>query len=124
MQQLIISGIYLPEVKKGQYRSYESVLTQDLEMISGRMVKEYRGKVQMIEYSANYIPNALLRQIMTVLRGSQSFEVAYLPDDYSAMVSSTFLTVSISDPVFQFDRYGLPYWDGLSFTLREVFPHA
>ena len=123
MQQLIIDGVYLPEVRRGQYKCYESVLTQDLEMISGRMVKEYRGKVQIIEYTADYIPNTLLRQIMAVLRGEQSFTVSYLPDDSNSMVTSTFLTTSITPPVFEFDRFGNAYWNGLAFTLREVYPH-
>ena len=124
MQQLIIDGIYLPEVKQGKYKAYEGILTQDLEMISGRVVKEYRGAVWIIEYEADFIRNTLLRNIMNVLRGTSSFTVAFLPDNSSSMESSTFITTGISDPSFQFDRYGEPFWDGLSFTLREVSPHA
>ena len=124
LQQLIIDGIYLPEVKTGKYRAYEAPLTQELEMISGKMVKEYRGVVWIIEYEADYLTNAELRPLLNVLRGASSFNVTFLPDNASGMESGTFITTGITDPAFRFDRYGEAYWDGLSFTLREVAPHA
>lgn len=123
MQQLILNSIYLPEVKAEKYRCYESTLSQDVEMISGRVVKEFRGHVWIIEYTADYLNNALLRQVMQTLRGGASFECAFLPDNSSTMETGTFITTSINDPAFAFDRYGIPYWTGLSFTLREVAPH-
>lgn len=123
MQQLIIDNIYLPEVKAEKYKAYEMPLTQDVEMISGRMVKEYRGRVWVIEYNADFIRNDMLRSIMAVLRGDASFTVTFLPDNSDTMETSTFITESITPPAFEFDRYGNPYWDGLAFSLREVRPH-
>ena len=52
MTQLILNGgIALPETSKDKYRCYPSILNQQVEMISGRLVEEVRGTVQMIEYS-------------------------------------------------------------------------
>ena len=42
MTQLILNGgIALPETSKDKYRCYPSILNQQVEMISGRLVEEY-----------------------------------------------------------------------------------
>lgn len=124
MTQLILAGsIVLPETRQDKYKCYASTLSQQVDMISGRRVLEERGHVQMIEYSYDYMGNDLMRQVLTVLRSGQSFSVAYLPDEGDQMVSSSFLTESITDPVFAFSKSGKPFWHNFSFVLREVSPH-
>lgn len=125
MTQLIINNtIYLPETSRGNYRCYPQLLTQQIEMISGRVVQEVRGTVQIIEYSYDYMGNDLMRQLNTVLRSGQSFPVAYLPDSGDSLVVSTFLTVDFPVPEYAFSRGGSPFWHNVAFQLREVSPHA
>ena len=125
MTQLIINNtIYLPETSRGNYKCYPQLLTQQIEMISGRVVQEVRGTVQIIEYSYDYMGNDLMRQLNTVLRSGQSFPVAYLPDSGDSLVVSTFLTVDFPVPEYAFSRGGSPFWHNVAFQLREVSPHA
>lgn len=124
MTQLIIDGIILPEVSKNKYRCAPQELSQNIEMISGRMVKEVRGSVQVIQAQYSYIDKDLWSQLSKVLRSKKSFPVVYLPDDAPEMQTGNFLVTSITDPTFSFSANGVPYWTGLSFTLREVKPHA
>ena len=124
MTQLILNGsIALPETSRDKYRCYPATLSQQVDMISGRRVQEERGHVQMIEYSYDYMGNALMRQVLSVLRSGKSFNVAYLPDEGDEAVVGVFLTESITQPSMAFSKAGVPYWHGFSFTLREVKPH-
>ena len=125
MIQLILDGnIALPQTSWDKYRCYPSLLTQQVEMISGRLVEEVRGVVQMIEYSYDYMGNGLMQQVLAVLRSGTSFSAAYLPDEGDELVSGIFLCTSITQPTFAFSRGGVPYWHNFGFTLREVKPHA
>ena len=124
MTQLILnSNLALPETSWDKYRCYPATLSQQVDMISGRRVLEVRGHVQMIDYSYDYMGNALMRQVLEILRGEASFPVAYLPDNGDTLVSGIFLLESLTDPSYAFDRYGVPYWHNFGFTLREVKPH-
>lgn len=125
MIQLILNGqVELPQTSKDKYRCYPADLSQQLDMISGRRVQEERGKVQMIEYSYDYMGNALMRAVLGILRSGTSFPVAYLPDEGDELVTGMFLTESITQPTFAFSRNGVPYWHLFGFTLREVKPHS
>ena len=125
MTQLILNNsIYLPKTSRDKYRCYPSQLGTQVDMVSGRRVLEVRGQVQIIEYEYDYMGNALMRQVMAVLRSGKSFPVADLPDDSDILVVSTFLTQDFPTPTFAFSRSGKPYWHNISFTLREVKPHA
>ena len=125
MTQLILNNsIYLPKTSRDKYRCYPSQLGTQVDMVSGRRVLEVRGQVQIIEYEYDYMGHELMRQVMAVLRSGKSFPVAYLPDDSDSLVVSTFLTQDFPTPTFAFSRSGKPYWHNISFTLREVKPHA
>lgn len=124
MIQLIIEDIAMPEVSKNRYRCAPQELSQSIEMISGRMVKEVRGYVQVIQAQYSYIDKTTWERLAPVLRSKKSFTVAYLPDDGTDLVTGTFLVTSITDPTFSFSANGIPYWTGLAFSLREVKPHA
>ena len=124
MTQLILnSNIALPEASRDKYRCYPDTLSTQVEMISGRMVEEERGHVQIIEYSYDYMGNVLMRQALEVLRSGKSFPVAYLPDGGDELVSGVFLCTSLTQPTFAFSKQGVPYWHNFAFTLREVKPH-
>ena len=124
MTQLILNGqVALPQTSWDKYRCYPSILNQQVEMISGRMVEEVRGIVQMIEYSYDYMGNDLMRSVLGILRSGTSFPVAYLPDGADTLQSGMFLCTSLTQPVMAFSRRGVPYWHNFAFTLREVKPH-
>ena len=59
MTQLSINGIDLPETKNGKYKCYEQELGESIRMISGRLVTEVRSSVHVIEYSYDYMGNAV-----------------------------------------------------------------
>lgn len=125
MTQLILNNsVYLPETSRDKYKCYPSLLGTQVDMISGRRVLEVRGWVQIIEYEYDYMGDSLMRQVLAVLRSGQSFPVAYLPDNSDTLAVSTFLTQDFPQPTFAFSKAGVPYWHNVSFTLREVKPHA
>ena len=123
MIQLIVNGIYRPESSKDKYPCDPGELSVNVEMISGRTVREVRGHVQMITWSYDYMGNTLWRQLAAVLRGNTAFPVSYLPDDSDTMATGTFLVDSITQPTFAFSKGGVGLWHNVGFTLREVTPH-
>lgn len=123
MTQLIINGILLPETSRDKYQCYPGELSVNVEMISGRTVREVRGHVQYIVWSYDYMGNELWRQLAQVLRSNTSITVAYLPDDGDELVSGEFLVESITQPTFAFSKRGIGLWHNVGFTLREVRPH-
>ena len=125
MTQIILNNsIYLPQTSMDKYRCYPSQLGTQVDMISGRRVLEVRGWVWVVEYSFDYMGNDLMRQVNAVLRSGSSFVATVLPDNGDAMMSSTFLTETFPQPYYAFDKNGVPLWHNISFTLREVSPHA
>ena len=123
--QLILNNtVYLPYTSRDRYKCYPSELGRSVQMISGRMVTELVGHVQVIEYSYDYMGNDLMRSVLGILRSGTSFPVAYLPDEGDELVSGIFLCTSITQPTFAFSRAGVGYWHNFGFTLREVRPHA
>ena len=126
MTQLIIDGIAMPEVSKNKYKAEEVPLSQTVEMISGRMVIEERGKVWMSTSAYNYLydpEGVLLPALLNKLRGSVPFVATFLPDNGTEMLTGTFVVTSITSPSMSFSAGGVPYWTGLSFVLREEEPH-
>lgn len=123
MTQLIINGITLPEASGGKYQCYEGTLSDQIEMISGRMVTEVRGHVWNIEYAYDYMGNELTRQLLAALRSGTAMTVKYLPDNSDELEESTFLCEDLTPPTFAFSRSGKPFWHDIKFKLREVRPH-
>lgn len=121
---LIISGIYCPEPDFDSYMAYEDTLLEQIPMISGRLVEEVRGKVWRINYTSGQMLDNTVKQLLSVLRAKGSKPVTFLPDNSDDMVSSTFLVESLTPPTLAFFDGTEPVWTGLSFTLREVKPHA
>lgn len=129
MDQLIINGnIKVPQTSWDRYRAYEDRLSVKLEMISGRIVEEQRGKIWRIEYSADYIEPSVYVPLLQALRSGNVLNVAFLHDEaVSAGVAyktGRFRVESVSQPYFAFSRGGKPLWHRLGFVLREEAPHA
>ena len=123
MTQLIINSVVLPKTSGDKYRCYPTKLTEQLEMISGRVVTEIRGTVQVIEYAYDYMPDAQYKALLAALRSNPPIAVTYLPDDSDTMVTSDFIVTSYPTPTFAFSKGNKPYWHGIGFALREVKPH-
>ena len=61
---LIINGIYCPEPDFDGYNAYESILREQVPMISGRLVEEVRGKVWRINYASGRIRDSVVQQLL------------------------------------------------------------
>lgn len=123
MTQIIINGVMLPKTSGDKYRCYPVKLAEQLEMISGRVVTEIRGTVQVIEYAYDYMPDAQYKALLTALRSNPPLTVTYLPDDSADMVTSEFIVTAYPSPSFAFSKGDKPYWHGINFSMREVKPH-
>lgn len=122
--QLIINDVLIPTTTRDRYSCWEETLKEQIQMISGRMVEEVRGKVQKISYSYDYMGDETCRAVLAVLRATGPKTVAYLPDSGDELVTSTFLVESLTPPTLAFYRDGAAKWHNLAFVLREVKPHA
>ena len=123
MIQLVIEGTALPETSRDKYRCYPSELSREIDMISGRRVRELRGKVQKIEWSYDYMQDDEYKNLLSLLRSGKALQVAYLPDDGAELQSAYFWVESIGNPSFAFSKGLKAFWHNVSFTLREVKPH-
>ena len=121
---LIVDEIAVPEPDFDGYHAYEDTLLDQVPMISGRIVEEVRGTVWRIDYTSGRMSDSLTRQLLAVLRARGGKTWAFLPDNEDALLSSTFLVESLTPPTLAFFDGSKPVWTGLSFSLREVKPHA
>lgn len=122
--QLIIDGVVLPTSTRDRYQAFEEDLRVGIQMISGREVDEVRGTVWRIGYTYDYMGDVKMREVLAVLRNRGSKTVSFLPDNGTELVTSVFKVVSLTPPTLAFFKDGTPKWHNLSFTLREVKPHA
>ena len=123
MTQLVIGGVTLPETSRDKYSCYEELLTKSVEMISGRMVQEVRGKVWVSTYSYDYMGNEKLRQVLAALRSGQPFQAQILPDNSDSMITINAICTDLTPPTYAFSRDGVGLWHNLAFSIREVSPH-
>ena len=121
---LIINEILVPEPDFDGYHAYPDTLKEQIEMISGRMTEEVRGDVWRIDYTSGNMVDSTKRQLMAALRAKGSKAVAFLPDNGDELLTSSFLVESLTPPALAFFDGTEPVWTGLSFSLREVKPHA
>lgn len=123
MTQLIVNGTYLPQTSHDNYSSRPERLGEQLEMISGRMVTEIRGIVQVISYSYDKMPDDTYRALLAALRSQVAIDVTYLPDDSDTMKTGKFICTEFPTPTFAFAKNGAAVWHNTSFKIREVNPH-
>ena len=126
MTQIILNGILLPEVSNDRYSCWEEPLTRQVEMVTGRIVLEAlepASKIWRARYTFDYMGNATLRQVLSVLRSGAPFSASVLPDNSDQMVSGTFICDSITQPTYAFSIKGVGLWHNLAFTIREEEPH-
>ena len=121
---LIVNDILVPEPDFDGYHAWEDTLREQITMISGRMVEEVRGKVWRIDYTSDRMSDSETRRLLAALRANGSKTVAFLPDNGDELLTSSFLVESLTPPALAFFDGTEPVWTGLSFSLREVKPHA
>ena len=138
MIQLILDvggeSISLPESKKGGYTIKEETLSESLQMISGRTVREYRGKVWVASYQYGYFNEADMKRVVAACEKGmkQSITCCVLTHESSELVTSKFIVTSFERPKFMWSRIvtesgeekPVPMWANFSVSLREVKPHA
>ena len=132
MTQLILDtsndGIYLPEVIKGAYKPRKEDLGETVTMISGRMVKELRGRVWRISYSRGWFDDTTKNRVLAACeRGRQEpITCQFLSPTESDLLTSEFFVVDMQYPTFQWSMEGetpVPMWVNFGVELREVKPH-
>ena len=138
MIQLILDvggeSLSLPESKNGGYTIREETLSESIPMISGRTVREYRGKVWVASYQYGYFNDADMKRVIAVCEKGmkQSITCCVLTHESSELVTSKFIVTSFERPKFMWSRIitesgeekPVPVWADFSVSLREVKPHA
>lgn len=138
MIQLILdvdgAAIYMPESKNGGYTIREETLSESLQMISGRTIREYRGKVWVASYQYGYFNDADMKRVVSACEKGmkQSITCCVLTHESSELVTSKFIVTSFERPKFMWSRIvtesgeekPVPMWADFSVSLREVKPHA
>lgn len=133
MTQLILDtggeSLILPESRKGGYRAELAPLSEDVEMISGRLVRELRGNVWKIAYEYGYFRDEMKNRVIAVCRKGRRTPIrcSFLPPESDgALQSSLFWVMTFTEPKFFWGRRGqgaaVPLWGDFSLTLREVKP--
>lgn len=132
MTQLILdtsgNNITLPESRKGGYTCDKRPLSVDVEMVTGRIVRELRGNVWYITYQYGYFNDEEKNRLIAACekgRG-QAVTCGFLPPDSSgALTYSQFFVMEFTYPKFMWSRIGetpVPMWGDFSVNLREVKP--
>ena len=126
MTQLVIDGISLPESRKGGYRVDSQPLSRDVEMVSGRMVRELRGNVWVISYQYGYFDDETKSRVLAACEKGKNQPVycGFLPQESSGDLDySYFFVTNLVRPKFMWSRDGKPLWGDFSVELREEKPH-
>lgn len=134
MLQLVLDGMEMPESKNGGYTAEREALSVDLEMISGRMVREVRGYVWRISYQYGYLTDDQRTAFLAKCEKGQRepINVGFLcPDDEGETLRySDFIVTSLKRPSFRWGRIDqpdyvdiwTPIWADFQVELREVYP--
>ena len=127
-------SVELPESKNGGYTIKEETLSESIQMISGRTVREYRGKVWAVSYQYGYFSGTDMQRVIAACEKGmqQSISCSVLTHENSELVTSNFIVTSFERPKFMWSRIvtesgeekTVPMWADFSVNLREVKPHA
>ena len=138
MTQLILDvggqALAMPESKKGGYDIQEEELFQDVDMISKRRTREYRGRVWVISHQYGYLNDADMERFILACQAGSSGSIlcSFLPQGATELQTALFYVTAYRKPKFMWSRvvteYGeevaKPVWGDYYVELREVKPHA
>lgn len=134
MTQLVLdtsadNGVILPESRKGGYFAQMVPLSVDVEMVTGRLVRELRGQVWQIEYQYGYFTEEMKNRVISACRNGQRtpIECLFLPPNSRQLQSGRFWVTKFTYPKFYWSRPepggdSVPLWGDFSLALREVKP--
>ena len=127
-------SVELPESKNGGYTIKEETLSESIQMISGRTVREYRGKVWVASYQYGYFNDSDMQRVIAACEKGmqQSILCSVLTHENSDLITTNFIVTSFERPKFMWSRIvtesgeekTVPMWADFSVSLREVKPHA
>lgn len=131
--QLILDAdgdaVALPESRLGGYAAARTTLDEDVEMISGRLVRELRGNVWTLGYQYSGFPDTLKNRVIAACEKGKRGPVTcrfLTPDGGSEMEYSRFFVTKFTYPKFYWGKNDrgtlIPLWGDFSMTLREVRP--
>lgn len=134
MTQLILDtaedSVVLPECREQLYSAAIVPLSEDVEMISGRLIRELRGSVWQISYQYGYFTPEMKNRVISVCRKGLGTPIrcSFLPPESEGeLLSSVFWVMTFSEPKFFWSRSvngaPVPMWGDFSLTLREVKPN-
>lgn len=137
MTQLILDtegyNITLPESIKGGYRAERLPLSVDVEMITGRLVRELRGSVWTVAYQYGYFSDADKNALIAACEKGRREPITcgfLAPESSGALTYSQFIVTNFKYPTFFWSRLKeansetvpVPMWGDFSVELREVEP--
>lgn len=136
MTQLILDtdgyNVVLPESQKDGYKVQFTPLHEDVEMITGRLVRELRGNVWVIGYQYGWFDTEMKSRVISACEKGKREPItcAFLtPDSGGTLSTSRFWVTAFNYPKFFWstrligDRQTpYPLWGDFSLTLREVRP--
>lgn len=133
MTQLILDttgyNIVLPESIEDGYIVTRSPLYVDVQMITGRLVRELRGYVWKISYQYGYFTDEMKNNIIAACEKGQSTPIncGFLTQESADKLQySDFFVTSFTRPKFMWSRTEneeiIPMWADFNFELQEVKP--
>ena len=127
-------AVAMPESKNGGYTIKEETLSESIQMISGRTVREYRGKVWVITHQYGYLNESDMNKFISACEKGmkQSILCSVLTHENEDLITTNFIATSFERPKFMWSRIvtesgeekSVPMWADFSVSLREVKPHA
>lgn len=132
MTQLILDtegyNIQLPESRNDGYHAERYPLYVDVEMVTGRLVREMRGNVWIVRYQYGYFSDTEKNNLIAAVEKGkrQAITCGFLPPESTgALTYSQFLVTDFQYPKFMWSTAGQsprPLWGDFSIELREVTP--
>lgn len=129
MTQLIIDGVVLPESQGGTYTAQKQPLYTEVQMASGRLVRELRGNVWVITYQYGFFDDQMKNAVISACEKGINTPVrcGFLPQEsVGELTYSDFFVTSFSRPKFMWSRDSggktIPMWADFVLELREVRP--
>lgn len=130
MTQLILGSdentLTMPEARKGNYICENVMLGTDIEMASGRVVREYRGRYYRLTYQYTYLRTATKEILIPLCEAGQEepMQATFLDPTDNELKSGIFLVTEFKAPEFIWGRSDTDaIWGNYKIVLREVDPH-
>lgn len=135
MIQLILDtkeyNVSLPESKNGGYQVERQALSVEVEMVTGRIVRELRGNVWVVLYQYGYFDDETKNLALAACEKGrkQPIRCGFLPQESVGTLNyADFFVTSFSRPKFLWSsketagHLAVPIWGDFSLELREVRP--